>query len=200
MKITTPHGAPIIGIAGWKKSGKTTLTVRLIETFSKRGLKVASLKHAHHAFQIDDAGTDSARHRRSGAAQVAVVSAKRWAIITELNGAPEPNFEEVIAALEPCDIVIVEGYKSAAIPKIEARRSASFTKTPLSDEDPLVIAIAADHTVDNTALPVFSLDDVEGIADFINAQLGPLNGACREARTGVSAERSHAEGLSEEKQ
>jgi len=181
MKITTPHGAPIIGIAGWKKSGKTTLTVRLIEAFTARGLKVASLKHAHHAFQIDDMDTDSARHRRAGAAQVAVVSAARWAIITELDGAPEPNFEEVIDALEPCDLVIVEGYKSAAIPKIEARRLASFTRTPLSDDDPQVIAIAADHAIEGTALPVFSLDDVESLADFIDAKLGPLKRSCREA-------------------
>lgn len=198
MKKTTPHGAPIFGIAGWKKSGKTTLTVRLIETFTKRGLKVASVKHAHHAFQIDDADTDSARHRRAGAEQVAVVSASRWAIITELDGAPEPNFEEVIAALEPCDLVIVEGYKSAAIPKIEARRSASFTKTPLSADDEMVIAIAADHEVEETALPVFRLDDVEGIADFIDAQLGPLKGTCRNAASTERGQRLHSEDANEE--
>lgn len=192
MTTTTPHGTPIIGIAGWKKSGKTTLTVRLIETFTARGLKVASLKHAHHAFQIDDGDTDSARHRRAGAAQVAVVSASRWAIITELEGAPEPNFEEVIAALEPCDLVIVEGYKTAAIPKIEARRKASFTKTPLSADDPNVIAIAADHPIEDARLPVFSLDDVEALADFIDAQLGPLKGACRDADGSETAAKRHA--------
>lgn len=120
--MRTPHGTPIIAIAGWKKSGKTTLTVRLIEAFAQRGLKVASLKHAHHTFHVDEGETDSARHRRAGARQVAVVSATRWALITELDGAPEPNFEEVIASLEPCDLVIVEGYKSQPIPKIEARR------------------------------------------------------------------------------
>jgi molybdopterin-guanine dinucleotide biosynthesis protein B len=172
--MRTPHGAPIVGIAGWKKSGKTTLTVRLIEEFTQRGLKVASLKHAHHAFQIDDGETDSARHRRAGAGQVAVVSAKRWAIVTELEGAPEPNFEEVIAALEPCDLVIVEGYKSAPIPKIEARRQASVTRKSLSADDPLVIAIAADHAIEDETLPVFSLDDVTGLADFVSEQLRPM--------------------------
>lgn len=179
--MRTPHGAPIVGIAGWKKSGKTTLTVRLIDEFTRRGAKVASLKHAHHAFQVDDGETDSARHRRAGAAQVAVVSAKRWAIMTELNDAPEPNFEEVIAALEPCDLVIVEGYKSAPIPKIEARREASFTRTPLAADDPLVLAIAADHEIaDSSALPVFSLDDISGLADFIETRLGPMSHtACR---------------------
>ncbi len=178
----TPFGAPIIGIAGWKKSGKTTLTVRLIEEFARRGLKVASLKHAHHAFQIDTEETDSSRHRRAGASQVAVVSGKRWALITELEGAPEPNFEEVVAMLEPCDLVIVEGYKSAAIPKIEARREASITRKPLSDDDPLVIAIAADHAVAGTHLPVFALDDVKPMADFIETRLGPLGGIAEPSR------------------
>lgn len=186
--MKTPHGAPIIGIAGWKKSGKTTLTVRLIEEFTRRGLKVASLKHAHHAFQIDDGETDSARHRRAGAGQVAVVSGARWAIVTELNGAPEPNFEEIIAALEPCDLVIVEGYKSAAIPKIEARRLASITRKPLSDDDPLVMAIAADHEVEDARLPVFALDDVTGMADFIAERLGPLGRRAGDAATRIGIE------------
>jgi molybdopterin-guanine dinucleotide biosynthesis protein B len=163
---------PVIGVAGWKKSGKTTLVVRLIEEFSRRGLKVASVKHAHHNFQIDDAETDSARHRRAGAAQVAVVSAKRWALISELGGAPEPDLAEVLARLGPCDLVIVEGYKSAAIPKIEARRSAALSRETLADGDPNVIAIAADHTADGRGLPVFSLDDVATIADFIATSIG----------------------------
>jgi molybdopterin-guanine dinucleotide biosynthesis protein B len=163
----TAGSTPVIGIAGWKKSGKTTLVVRLIEEFTRRGLKVASVKHAHHNFQIDDAETDSARHRRAGATQVAVVSAKRWALISELDGAPEPNLAEVIAWLRPCDLVIVEGYKSAAIPKIEARRSASVSREKLADTDTNIIAIAADHAVDGRGRPVFSLDDIAGIADFI---------------------------------
>lgn len=165
---------PIIGIAGWKKSGKTTLTVRLVEEFTLRGLKVATIKHAHHEFQVDDGETDSARHRRAGAAQTAVVGGKRWAIVTELKGAPEPNFEEIVASLEPCDLILVEGYKSAAIPKIEARRAVQLSKRPLAEDDPLVIAIAADHDVDGKGLPVFSLDDVREIANLIDARIGPL--------------------------
>ena len=163
---------PVIGIAGWKKSGKTTLVVRLIEEFTRRGLKVASVKHAHHNFQIDDAETDSARHRRAGAAQVAVVSAKRWALISELGGAPEPDLAQVIARLGPCDLVIVEGYKSATIPKIEARRSAAFNRESLADCDRNVIAIAADHAADGRGLPVFPLDDIAGIANFIATSIG----------------------------
>jgi molybdopterin-guanine dinucleotide biosynthesis protein B len=163
---------PVIGIAGWKKSGKTTLAERLIAEFTRRGLKVASVKHAHHDFRIDDAETDSARHRRAGASQVAVVSAKRWALIAELEGAPEPDLAQIVAWLGPCDLVIVEGYKSAPIPKIEARRSAAFGTEPLADKDPNIIVIAADHATDGHGRPVFALDDVAGIADFVAGSIG----------------------------
>ena len=165
---------PIIGIAGWKKSGKTTLTEKLIREFTARGHKVAAVKHAHHEFQIDDGDTDSARHRRAGAQQMAIVSGKRWAIVSELKGVPEPNFEEVIASLEPADLIIVEGYKSAPIPKIEARRLESRTKKPLAEDDRLVIAIAADHAVEDTQLPTFQLNEITKIADFIDAAVGPI--------------------------
>jgi molybdopterin-guanine dinucleotide biosynthesis protein B len=163
---------PVIGIAGWKKSGKTTLAVRLIAEFVRRGVKVATVKHAHHDFQIDGAETDSARHRRAGASQVAVVSAKRWAVIAELEGAPEPELAEVVSWLEPCDLVIVEGYKRAPIPKVETRRRAALGSDPLAGSDANVIAIAADHATDGAGRPVFALDDIAGIADFIAASVG----------------------------
>lgn len=164
--------APVIGIAGWKKSGKTTLAVRLIEELTRRGLRIASVKHAHHDFRIDDGETDSARHRRAGASQVAVVSSRRWALVSELGEAPEPGLTEVLARLGPCDLVIVEGYKGAAIPKIEVRRSAAASQETLADKDPNVIAIAADHVVSAPGLAVFPLDDVAGIADFIARAVG----------------------------
>ena len=163
---------PVIGIAGWKNSGKTTLTVRLIAELVRRGLKVASVKHAHHSFQIDEGETDSARHRRAGASQVAIVSSKRWAIVTELGAAPEPDLGEVLGRLEPCDLVIVEGYKAAPMAKIEVRRRESVDHQPLSSRDPHIVAIAADHEVEGTSLPVFSIDDIGGIADFITRTLG----------------------------
>jgi molybdopterin-guanine dinucleotide biosynthesis adapter protein len=163
---------PVIGIAGWKNSGKTTLATRLIAELTRRGLRIASVKHAHHAFQIDDAETDSARHRRAGAAQVAIVSARRWALVSELAGAPEPSLDEVVAHLGPCDLVIVEGYKSAPIPKIETRRCAGARAAPLADADPNVIAVAADYPIEGRHPPAFSLDDITGIADFIVAALG----------------------------
>ena len=164
---STASDTPIIGIVGWKKSGKTTLAVSLVEEFTQRGWDVATLKHAHHGFQIDDGDTDSARHRRAGARQVAVVSNKRWAIIEELNSAPEPDFADVIGWLSPCDLIIVEGYKSADMPKIEARRSAARTKQPLAPDDENIIAIASDHACADKGLPVFDLSDVAGIADFV---------------------------------
>jgi len=157
----------VIGIAGWKKSGKTTLMVRLIEEFTRRGLRVASVKHAHHAFEIDAGETDSARHRRAGAVQVAIVSARRWALVNELRQAPEPSLEEVLAALAPCDLILVEGYKSAAIPKIETRRGETGNRPRLADTDPSVIAIAADHASDGQGRPVFALDDIDGLASFL---------------------------------
>ena len=173
---------PVIGIAGWKKSGKTTLAERLIAEFTRRGLRIATVKHAHHDFQIDEAETDSARHRRAGASQVAVVSARRWAVVAELEGAPEPDLAEVVAWLAPCDLVIVEGYKSAPIPKIEARRSATLGSEPLADKDPNVIAVAADHAADGCGRPVFALDDVVGIADFIAGSIGlPAKAASKAA-------------------
>jgi molybdopterin-guanine dinucleotide biosynthesis protein B len=172
--ISRKFKTPIIGIAGWKKSGKTTLTVRLVEEFTRRGFKVATVKHAHHEFQIDTEETDSARHRKSGAKEVAIVSGKRWAVMHELHEEPEPDFEEVISWLSPSDLIIVEGYKSAPIPKIEARRRCQLDKRPLAAEDPLVIAIAADHPCDESGLPVFSLDAIADIASFIERAVGPL--------------------------
>jgi molybdopterin-guanine dinucleotide biosynthesis protein B len=170
-RLETP--VPVVGVVGWKNSGKTTLAVALIAEFTRRGLKVASVKHAHHGFQIDEGETDSARHRRAGAAEVAIVSNRRWAIVHELaDDEDEPDFPDVLAWLAPCDLVVVEGYKSAAIPKIEARRLQSSEKTALSDRDPNIIAIAADHGVDAGALPVFDLDDVAGIVDFLADRLG----------------------------
>jgi molybdopterin-guanine dinucleotide biosynthesis protein B len=163
---------PVIGIAGWKNSGKTTLATRLIAELTSRGFRIASVKHAHHAFQIDDGATDSARHRRAGAAQVAIVSAGRWALVSELAGTPEPALADIIGRLDPCDLVIVEGYKGAAIPKIETRRRAAARETPLAETDPNVIAIAADHAVDGQGLPVLALDDAAGIADFVIAAVG----------------------------
>ena len=113
------NDTPCIGIAGWKNSGKTTLVSALVSEISNRGLNVSTIKHAHHAFDLDTPGTDSFKHRTSGAKEVILVSQNRWAIQHELRGSDEPAFEEIRSRLSPCDLIIVEGYKRENIPKIE---------------------------------------------------------------------------------
>lgn len=157
----------VFGITGWKNSGKTTLTEKLVAEFVRRGLRVSTVKHAHHAFDIDKEGTDSFRHRAAGASEVAIVAASRWALMHELRGEDEPPLEHILARLAPCDLVLVEGYKREPHPKIEARRLGAKETTPLSPADPAIVAVAADHEQPGETLPVFALDDVEAIADFI---------------------------------
>lgn len=157
----------LFGIAGWKNSGKTGLAVRVVEELTRRGFRVSTVKHAHHDFDIDKVGADSYRHRQAGAHEVALVSGTRYAIMHELRGADEPSFEEIISRLAPCDIVIIEGYKREPIPKIEARRLEAAKREPLAPSDPFILAIAADHAVEGTALPVFDLDDTNAIVDFV---------------------------------
>jgi molybdopterin-guanine dinucleotide biosynthesis protein B len=170
-RITGQNATPIVAIVGWKKSGKTTLTVRLVAELVGRGHRVATVKHAHHKFQIDDAETDSARHRRAGAHQVAVVSAERIAMIKELGAEPEPDFADVVAMLDPCDLIVVEGYKTALVPKIEARRTQSSSRDPLAPDDAGVIAIATDHPTEASGRPVYALDDISGLADLIERKV-----------------------------
>jgi molybdopterin-guanine dinucleotide biosynthesis protein B len=162
----------VFGITGWKNSGKTTLTERLVTELSRRGWKVSTVKHAHHDFDIDKEGTDSFRHRKAGAGEVAIVSGRRWALMHELRGEPEPTLETILSRLAPCDLVLVEGYKREAHLKIEARRLQSRDQTPLSSVDPSIVAIAADFEQPSEMLPVFKLDDVAAIATFIEAATG----------------------------
>ncbi|RDL51487.1 Molybdopterin-guanine dinucleotide biosynthesis adapter protein [Ensifer sp. M14] len=162
----------IFGIAGWKNSGKTGLMVRLVTELTRRGFVVSTVKHAHHDFDIDKVGADSFRHREAGAHEVTIVSGTRFAIMHELRGAPEPSFEEILARLAPCDLVLVEGYKREPIPKIEARRLESANREPLAPTDPHICAIAADHPVADTKLAVFDLDDTDAIADFVEQITG----------------------------
>ena len=162
----------VFGITGWKNSGKTTLTERLVAELTRRGWKVSTVKHAHHDFDVDKQGADSFRHRQAGAGEVAVVSGRRWALMHELRGEDEPTLEMVLGRLAPCDLVLVEGYKRESHSKIETRRTGARDSTPLSASDPTIMAIAADHAVVDTALPVFGLDDIGVIADFIEKATG----------------------------
>jgi molybdopterin-guanine dinucleotide biosynthesis adapter protein len=157
----------VFGFAGWSGSGKTTLIERLIPQFVARGLVVALVKHAHHEFDIDRPGKDSHRHREAGCQEVLVTSRVRWALMHELRGAAELTLDHALARLSPCDIVLVEGFKAAPIPKLEIYRE-SLRKTMLHPDDPNILAVASDAAL-ATALPLFRLDDIDGIAQFIRA-------------------------------
>lgn len=161
----------VIGIAGWKNSGKTTLTERLVAELASRGFRVSTVKRAHHDADIDSEGTDSFRHRKAGAGEVMLVTPLRWALMHELREEQEPPLDQVLSHLSPCDLVIVEGYKGAAHPKIEVRRKAAKERTPLP-ASANVVAIAADHVVADGGIPGFDLDDISAIADFIVDKAG----------------------------
>ena len=169
----------IFGITGWKNSGKTTLTAALVTELTRRGWRVSTVKHAHHAFDIDKEGTDSFRHRAAGASEVAIVSGNRWALMHELRGEAEPSLDMVLSRLAPCDLVLVEGYKRENHPKIEVRRREARDTAPLASGDPGIVAIASDHTLDAGALPLFQLDDVMAIADFVERQSGLVSTTSR---------------------
>jgi molybdopterin-guanine dinucleotide biosynthesis adapter protein len=159
----------IFGFAGWSGSGKTTLIEKLIPRFSGAGLRVSLIKHAHHTFDVDQPGKDSYRHRHAGASEVLVTSSRRWVMMHELRGAHEPSFEEHVKRISPCDLLIVEGFKFAPIPKLEVWRSA--TGEPLlHPNDPHIVAVASDARV-QTRLPVLDLNDDAAIAGFIVSHL-----------------------------
>lgn len=162
----------VFGIAGWKNSGKTTLTERLVAEFTRRGFAVSTVKHAHHAFDIDKEGTDSFRHRAAGAREVAIVSEGRWALMHELRGEREPPLDRILERLAACDLVLIEGYKREPHPKIEARRRDAKDTAPLSVADPAIVAVASDAPQPGETLPVFDIDDIRSIADFIAAHTG----------------------------
>lgn len=177
--------APIFGIAGWKNSGKTTLTCALVSEFSRRGYRVSTVKHAHHVFDVDREGADSHCHRRAGAGEVAVVSKRRWALMHELVDEAEPSLEEILARLSPCDLVLIEGYKSSPHPKLEVRRRDARDDVPLAATDPTVLAVAADYAVTDCPLPVLDLDDIGAIADLIAARVGLAPPAGRNDTSGA---------------
>ncbi|MFK4823905.1 molybdopterin-guanine dinucleotide biosynthesis protein B [Paenochrobactrum sp. BZR 588] len=167
---------PVFGITGWKNAGKTTMTERLVIELTRRGWRVSTIKHAHHDFDIDIEGTDSWRHRKAGAGEVAVVSAKRFAIIHENNNGPEPSLDDILARLSPTDLVLVEGYKQGSHPKLEVIRHESQNRMPIYHDNKTVIALASDidaSKFENKATrSFFSIDDITAIADFIEAFCG----------------------------
>lgn len=152
----------VIGFAGWSGAGKTTLLGRVIPHLLAQGLRVSVIKHAHHDFDVDVPGKDSWRHREAGAAEVLVSSGKRWALMHELRGAPEPQLPALLAKLSPVDLVVVEGFKSEPHRKIEVHRAANG-KGLLFPGDPGIVGIATDTSVETT-LPSVHLDDIPAVA------------------------------------
>lgn len=161
----------IYGIVGWKNSGKTTLMERLVAEIRARGYTVSTVKHAHHAFDIDREGKDSFRHREAGAQEVLLASRRRWALMRELREEAEPTLETLLAKLSPVDLVLVEGYKRDAHAKVEAFRAATG-RDLIARDDPTVRAVATSDPVDGLALPLLPLDDAAAVADFILADVG----------------------------
>lgn len=155
----------VIGIVGWKNSGKTTLASALIRELSSRGLTVNSIKHAHHMVDVDQPGTDSYKHRDAGAREVILAGGQRFAIMHELRGAAEPTLDELLARLSPCDWVVVEGFKTHTHAKIEVNRREG-SRSQLFNEDPSIIAVASDYAAEFSG-PVFDINDIPAIADFI---------------------------------
>mmetsp|Transcript_20 Transcript_20/g.42 ORF Transcript_20/g.42 Transcript_20/m.42 type:complete len:170 (+) Transcript_20:128-637(+) len=160
----------IYGVVGWKNSGKTGLMERLVTEITRRGFSVSTVKHAHHSFDVDHPGKDSHRHRMAGAREVLLASKNRWAVMHELRDKDEPSLEELLTKLSDVDLVLVEGYKRDAHPKVEAHRQETGNEL-ISPEDPTIRVIASDVSLVHEK-PVFDLNDTEAIADFILFDLG----------------------------
>jgi molybdopterin-guanine dinucleotide biosynthesis adapter protein len=160
----------IFGFAGYSGSGKTTLIERLIPLFTSRGLKVSLIKHAHHTFDVDHPSKDSYRHRQAGCSEVLVTSSRRWVLMHELRGAPEPGLSEHVKRILPCDLLLVEGFKRELIPKLEIYR-AEVGEPLLHPHDENIVAIASDQPLD-TRLPQYNLGEPQAIADFILQHTG----------------------------
>ena len=160
----------VIGFAGWSGSGKTTLIERLIPLLTGQGLKVSLVKHAHHDFDVDQPGKDSWRHRKAGCSEVLVTSARRWALMHELTDERELTLGQALSRLAPCDLVLVEGFKRAAIPKLEIHR-LEVGKPVLFSGDPTIVGVATDAPdwFGHANLPVLDLSNVSGICAFVLA-------------------------------
>ena len=159
----------VYGVIGWKNSGKTSLMERLVAEITGRGFSVSTVKHVHHTVDLDQPGKDTFRHRQAGAREVVLASADRLAILVEHRG-PEPELPAVLARMAPVDLILVEGYKRDAHPKVEVWREE--TGHPLIQPgDPLVRAVATDATL-TLPVPVLDLNDTRAVADFILREVG----------------------------
>ncbi len=158
----------IFGVTGWKNSGKTEMVARLTAHFTGQGLRIATLKHAHRGFNLDQPGTDSDRHREAGAKEVLIASDRRWAILRE---EPAPSLSELVEALGPADLVLIEGWKREPHPKLECHRQAAGHAL-MAPENTTIRAVATDTGIETGGCPRFHIDDIAGIARFIETEVG----------------------------
>jgi molybdopterin-guanine dinucleotide biosynthesis protein B len=190
-RVEPVSSARVLGLVGWSGSGKTTLLIKLIPLLVSRGLKIATLKHAHHAFDVDQPGKDSYVHRKAGASEVIVSSARRWVQMHEIGEGAEATLADHLQRLSPCDLVLVEGYKSERHPKIEVFRAA-MGKAALHAGDPHIVAVASDQALAGVKLPMVDLNDIAAVADLVCARAEPLEAviaALRADRSGAAAPR-----------
>ncbi len=160
----------IFGIIGYKNAGKTSLVERLVTEITGRGFSVSTVKHAHHAFDLDQPGKDTYRHRQAGAQQVMLSTGARWVLMSELRGAEEPPLADLLARMDPVDLILIEGYKRDRHPKVEVHRAV--TGHPLiAPRDDTVRAVACDTLV-AAGVPLLDLNDTGAVADFILRQVG----------------------------
>ena len=172
----------IIGLAGWSGSGKTTLITKAIPRLIARGHKVSTLKHAHHGFDLDQPGKDSFMHRAAGASEVAISSSKRFAVLHELRDEPEWDLPALLEKLSPVDLVLVEGFKRDAFPKLEVHRIANG-KPLLHPDDPHIVAVASDQPLPQVKLPVIDLNDIDAVVDVLLARAVALGAAAARLRS-----------------
>lgn len=165
----------VFGFAGWSGSGKTTLIEKLVPLLAREGRRISLIKHAHHEFDVDQPGKDSWRHRKAGCAEVLVTSSQRWALMHELGEKPELTLPEALARLSPCELVLVEGFKRAAIPKLEIHRTI-VGKPLLHPVDPNIVGLATDAPDEFTGSPlsVLDLSNVPAICAFVLAHCAML--------------------------
>ena len=166
-------GTKVLGLVGWSGCGKTLLLTRLIPELAGRGLKIATLKHAHHSFDTDVPGKDSYEHRKAGASEVIVSSPRRWAQVHEITGA-EATLAQLLRRVSACDLVLVEGYKTQGHPKMEVFREA-LNRQPLHPQDERVVAVASDRSFPAAGVPVVDLNDIRAVADLVVKCAEPLD-------------------------
>jgi len=163
----------VLGLVGWSGSGKTTLIVRLIPLLVGRGLRIATLKHAHHKFDVDQPGKDSYEHRKAGASEVIVSSSRRWVQMHENDEEAEASLAQLLARVSKCDLVLVEGFKGERLPKLEVFRG-EVGKSALHPDDPRIVAVASDQDFPGARIPVVNINDIPAVADLVCAHALPL--------------------------